>query len=136
MISSAEEFALLRCSDDLAEQQRAGSEEAPLEVWLKVISEIPELREWVAHNNTVPLSVLELLAHDPDSRVRATVATKRKLSPELQRVLARDIDSSVRERLACNAKCTIEVLQVLSTDAEAFVRAAAVRRLAERGGAL
>jgi hypothetical protein len=132
VISSAEEFARLRQSDVPAEYQRAGTEEAPLEVWLAVVSQFPELREWVAHNKTVPLSVLELLSKDPDPKVRSTVASKRKLSPQLQEVLAQDVEPSVRERLACNAKCTAEVLQLLSTDTEAHVRAAACKRLSER----
>ena len=136
MILSAEEFARLRQSDDPAEYQRAGNEEAPVEVRLAVVSRYPPLREWVAHNKTIPVSVLDVLAKDLDPRVRSTVASKRSLSVELQQVLARDADSSVRERLACNAKCTAEVLQLLSGDSEAHVRAAAVKKLSERRSAL
>jgi hypothetical protein len=136
VILSAEEFARLRQSDVPAEYQRAGTEEAPIEVWLAVISQFPDLREWVAHNKTVPLSVLELLSKDPEPKVRSAVASKRKLSPKLQQVLAKDVDPSVRERLACNAKCTAEVLQMLATDIEGHVRAAASKSLSERKSAL
>ena len=137
MIVSAEEFAGLRRSEVPAEYQRAGNEQASVEVWLSVLAQFPDLREWVAHNKTVPISVLERLAYDPDARVRATVASKRKLTSELQRILAQDPDCSVRERLACNSKCEIEVLRKLARDSEAIVRDAAVwrvraiRRLAE-----
>jgi hypothetical protein len=136
VICTAEEFARLRRSDDPDEYQRASSEEAPLEVWLSIVERMPELREWVAHNKTVPLSILEQLANDPDSGVRATVAGKRKLSPALQWALARDPDPSVRERLAYNGKCLTEVLCLLSEDMETFVKMAAVKRLAGRRSAL
>ena len=136
MICTAEEFARLRRSDDPDEYQRASSDEAPLEVWLSVVERMPELREWVAHNKTVPLSILEQLANDPDSGVRATVAGKRTLSPALQWALAKDPDPSVRERLAYNGKCLTEVLCLLSEDIETFVKMAAIKKLSERRSAL
>src|SRR5262245_28059084 len=112
MILTAEEFARLRYSDDPAEYNRAAHEEAPLEVWLAVIERYPDLREWVAHNKSVPLSILERLATDPDDKVRWTVATKRKLSHELQALLARDPDPTVRQRIACKAKCATDILEL------------------------
>ncbi len=135
MISSAEEFARLRTSEDLREQERAGTEAASLDIWLKVIERFPNLREWVAHNKTVPLQILDLLARDSSSAVRFTVAGKRKLSPELQMVLAKDPESSVRHGLACNAKCETSVLKALAEDREPFVRAAAAERLKKRSDA-
>jgi hypothetical protein len=136
MLRSAEEFARLRSSDDLEEQRSAGSEEASLDVWMDVVKRFPELREWVAHNKTVPHEILEELATDPSSGVRAVVASKRKLRPELQSALAADPDPSVRHMLACNAKCVTSVLRTLAEDGEAFVREAATRRLKERDSAL
>ena len=135
MIGSPEEFARLRLSDDPAEYTRAANEEAPLAVWVAVVARYVELREWVAHNKTVPLVVLELLARDSDPKVRAIVASKRKLSPELQRVLANDRDASVRERLANNRKCSNLVLQVLAADPEPFIQVAAARNLREQNRA-
>jgi len=132
VIQSAEEFARLRRSEDPVEYHRAATEEAPLEVWLAVVTQFPALREWVAENKTIPLSVLEQLASDPNPRVRATVAGKRKLSVQLQRALAQDQEPSVRERLANNAKCEVEILRVLSRDPEGFVRAAATNKLERR----
>ena len=136
MIHTAEEFARLRRSDVPAEYQRAASEEAPVDVWLSVIDQFPDLREWVAHNKTVPLPVLELLARDPSASVRFTVASKRKLSHELQILLVTDPDSSVRHGLARNAKCEPEVLQRLAEDSESFVREVASKRLSVRGDSL
>jgi hypothetical protein len=129
MIRSAEEFAKLRRSELPDEYHRAGNDEAPLEVWQAVLEQYPDLREWVALNKTVPMSILERLARDPDPKVRATVASKRKLTEELQSLLAQDADTSVRERLACNAKCSTKVLRQLADDAELFVRSAAMKRL-------
>jgi hypothetical protein len=136
MIGSAEEFARLRGSDSPEEQSRAGTEEASADVWFSVIERFPELREWVAHNKTVPLEVLELLARDPSRSVRSTVAGKRKLSYELQLALAKDPDSSVRARLAWNAKCKTDVLHTLAADEEPFVREAATQRLLKKSDAL
>ena len=85
MIRSATEFVHLRKSEVPEEYARAADEEASLAVWEEVIDSYPEMREWVAHNKTVPLSVLKVLAADPEPRVRYTVAMMRKLSQELLR---------------------------------------------------
>jgi hypothetical protein len=76
MIRSAEEFRRLRESDNPDEYWRAAHEEAPLDVWLEVIRRWPDMRFWVAHNKTVPLSVLEVLVNDPDEKVRDMVLRK------------------------------------------------------------
>lgn len=136
MLRSAEEFAHLRTSDDSEEQGRASREDAPLQVWFDVLERFPDLREWVAHNKTVPHEILEVLARDQSPGVRATVASKRTLRPELQAVLAKDPEASVRHTLACNAKCIEAVRLSLAKDVEPFVREAAVRRLKESGNAL
>lgn len=136
MILSPEEFVRLRRSESPADYRRAAEEEAPLEVWLSVIDQFPDMREWVAHNKTVPLGVLERLASDSNAAVRATVASKRKLSEGLQALLCADLDASVRERLACNANVNESVLRLLAEDAEEFVRSAATKRLCGRQNAL
>lgn len=63
---TAKEFVRLRLSEDSADYLRA------------------------AHNKTVPIEVLAILARDPDARVRRWVATKNKLSPEFMMALAAD----------------------------------------------
>jgi hypothetical protein len=128
MITSAEEFVRLRTSEDPAEYHRAASEEAALEAWFDVIARFPEMRSWVAHNKTVPLEVLERLVDDPDSLVRHTVATKRKLTPDLFNRLVLDEDETVRAALAYNAKVPPAILDRLRNDASALVREAALRR--------
>ncbi len=136
MIRSADEFAQLRVSEVRAEQDRATNDEASEQVWLEVIERFPDLRDWVAHNKTVPLSVLELLSNDKDARVRSAVAAKRKLSAALRQKLAQDHDASVRARIAYNAKCELEILKVLATDQEEFVRDAAISKLHARASVL
>ncbi|HCS49653.1 MAG TPA: hypothetical protein DIW61_15960 [Candidatus Aminicenantes bacterium] len=132
MITTAEEFVRLRESDKPDEYQRAAHEAAPVEVWHDVISRYPHMRAWVAHNKTVPIRVLEILANDSDPDVRAMVAMKRKLTPELQLLLAADPDKGVRGRLANNAKVTTEVLKKIADGASGPAAEDAARRLGHR----
>ena len=130
MIKSAEEFHRLRTSDDPEEYGRAAREAADEEVWREVIDRFPDMRFWVAHNKTVPLSILRTLAKDEDDRVRIMVAARRKLDRELFFTLAADADASIRHAVACNDKCPSEVLRLLSHDSERFVAEEAADRLA------
>lgn len=130
MIESAAEFYRLRSSEDPEEYGRAAREEAPESVWMEVISLYPDMKKWVAHNKSVPVQVLAILAADPDWRVRFMVASKRKLPEHLQLDLARDTDVGIRLRVACNAKATRLVLQFLAEDEDEEVRDRARSRLA------
>src|SRR5262249_30672705 len=87
-IESAEEFVRLRTSERPEDYLRAAREPASSEVWDAVIDDHPDMRFWVAQNKTVPHSVLERLAVDPDSRVRWMVARKRKAGAALLAALA------------------------------------------------
>jgi len=129
VIDSAQEFIRLRTSELPEEYRRAAHEEAPNAVWRELVANHPEMREWVAHNKTVPVDILELLHTDSSTEVRCTVARKRKLPERLQQALAADGDASVRHALACNAKVVPAVLQKLANDTETFVRVAALQRL-------
>ena len=131
MIHSADEFVMLRSSDDPTEYLRAARDAAPLEVWQAVIRDYPGMRCWVAQNKTVPLAVLEVLADDPDEDVRAAVAMKNKLTPELLARLAADISDSVRERIAYNRNTPSELLLSLASDRCSLVADAARSRLKE-----
>ncbi|MDB4759719.1 HEAT repeat domain-containing protein [bacterium] len=128
MINSAEQFRSLRESEDPDEYRRAAHDEAPVEVWLDVVTRMPDMRFWVAQNKTVPVAVLEQLADDPNSRVRDMVARKRKIPETLQIKLAADTEPSVRSALAYNAKVTARVLAMLIDDDDQTVRDAAQRR--------
>ncbi|MFI8127055.1 hypothetical protein [Acinetobacter sp. ABJ-A23_2] len=129
MISSAEEFVFLRTSEIFEEYTRAAYDDASDVVWMDVISKFPEMREWVAHNKTVPLDILEILARDTNESVRSTVASKRKLSPELFDLLSQDKSEAVRERIACNKKVPIHILRRLVNDPTMFVRETALKRI-------
>jgi hypothetical protein len=77
VIKSADEFVRLRTSEDPEEYGRAARDEASEATWLEVIERFPDMRRWVAHNKTVPLSILEVLRQDPDEDVVWMVRTKR-----------------------------------------------------------
>lgn len=121
----------LRTSDVKEEYDWAAQAEAPIRVWLEVISNFPDMKIWVILNKMVPLEILEILARDESQLVRSTVADKRKLSLELFELLARDHDDMVRHRIACNKKAPQHLLQQLMNDVSPYVRDMAIKRLRE-----
>ena len=131
MINSPEEFVRLRLSEYMDEYLMAAWDEAPLEVWLEVIEKYPDMREWVAHNKTIPVEIMEILADDTDENVRFTVAMKNRLPENLQLKLARDPDSSVRNRIVYNKKATLRALMMLLNDDEEDIRKLARKRIDE-----
>jgi hypothetical protein len=130
MIQSAAEFVRLRTSSAKADYDRAATEEAPLEVWRDLIENHPDMKSWVAHNKTVPIEILELLATDRESDVRNAVARKRKLTRALFERLARDADEGVRLAIAYNEKTPDDVLRLLVDDSWDQIAAKAKARLA------
>ena len=134
MIVTAEEFVRLRSSTDPAEYGRAATEEAPLEVWYDVIDRFPDYRQWVAHNKTIPMEILEVLATDPDWIVRTMVASKNKLTPELMALLARDPREAVRHTIAHHKRAPRELLEELRNDPWDAIRILANERLARMTG--
>jgi hypothetical protein len=125
VIQSAEEFVELRTRND----PEATHGEALKGVWLAVIRRYPEFKEWVAHNKTVPVSVLKLLSQDPDAEVRYAVAMKRKCPLEVLESLAKDEVGSVRARVAWNASTPDSILESLLDDPVEEVAEAALARL-------
>jgi nicotinamide mononucleotide adenylyltransferase len=128
MITSAQEFIRLRFSESPADYQRAAVEEAPIKVWMTLINEHAEMREWVAHNKTVPVEVLSILTNDPSIAVRCVVAGKRSLSIVLFEYLAEDAHESVRQRIACNKSAPIYILKMFMNDTASVLAEAAKRR--------
>ncbi|WP_435170188.1 hypothetical protein [Paenibacillus glycanilyticus] len=131
MINSAEEFVRLRNSEKMDEYLKAAGDFAPFEVWLEVIKMYPDMREWVAHNKSIPVEIMEILADDVDERVRFNVATKNRLPEHLQLILAKDSDSSVRQRIVYNKKATFQALSVLLNDEDEEIRTLAKNRIDE-----
>ena len=116
MIESAQDFVRLRTSDSADEQNRASNDSATNDVWRAVIADFAEMRQWVAHNKTLPVEILVELSRDQDSLVRSAVAMRRKIPEVVQLSLAKDRDETVRERIAYNAKATKRVLEILASD--------------------
>jgi hypothetical protein len=130
MIKSADEFKTLRESENQEEYSRAATDEAPLEVWLEVLTKYPDLAFWVAQNKSVPVKILEKLTLNEDSKVRDMVARKRKLPENLMLLLAEDNSDTVRLALANNSKITKKVLNILVNDSWQEVRNKAMEKLA------
>ena len=131
MITSAEEFVALRASRLKAEYDRSAMEEAPLAVWREVITGYPDYVQWVIHNKTIPLEILEELCEShPESRY--FIASKRKLSPELFALLSQDPDPMVRSGIALNKKAPLEILVNLLSDEDEDVADTARRQYETR----
>lgn len=116
MITSPEEFVALRTSENPEVYERSTHETASEEVWFAIIEQYPDMKRWVVHNKTIPLSILERLVTDPDWRVRHAIAMKRKATPLILEQLVHDPDESIRFAVARNAKTPLSILQKLSHD--------------------
>jgi hypothetical protein len=131
VIDSADEFFVLRTSEDPELYQKAANDSATEETWKEVIERYPDMRVWVARNKTVPSSVLEILSHDNNADVRYAVAMKRKAGQDILRRLAQDPDESVRLRVALNPKTPKIILEQLLNDKWSRVIEEAKSRLEE-----
>jgi len=74
-----------------------------------------------AHNKTAPLEVLHKLARDSDPGVRAVVASKNKLTPDLTKLLKEDEDPCVKQRIAYNKNADDETIRLLENDSDVLV---------------
>jgi hypothetical protein len=83
MIESADQFVLLRTSEDIELYQRVANEPATDKVWKEVIKKYPDIKIWVARNKTVPVSILHVLSCDENAEVRHAVAMKHKSGQEI-----------------------------------------------------
>ncbi|MDF0705574.1 hypothetical protein [Flagellimonas okinawensis] len=116
MIHSPEEFIRLRTSENLDEQRKSATDSADVKTWLKIIENYPSMREWVAHNKTVPLEILELLATDIDVKVRYVVARKRKINNRIFDLLKTDSEETVRHALICNTGLSLDLKKKIKID--------------------
>jgi hypothetical protein len=131
IMASAEEFIRLRSSQNAEEYLSAAHGKASDEVWLEVIKQYPEYARWVAHNKTISVEIIRVLATNPDENVRFQIAAKRKTPPDVLWTLAKDENDSVRNRVVHNAKTPKEILEFLLNDSWREIQEAAQRRLAE-----
>lgn len=114
MITSAEEFARLRRSDEPEEYNRANDEDAPLAVWLDVYRKYPEFRKYIAMNGTSPVEILRILADDEDWLVRSVVADRTDAGDYLLQKLAHDKHEGVRGRVCWNSATPRSALEHLA----------------------
>lgn len=137
MIESSEEFVRLKTSKDPEEQRRAAHEPADLDVWLEVIARHPEMKSWVAHNKTIPIEILRLLADDEDPSIRRDVLRKNKvlsrnkIDRPLVEKFACDPDEEVRADVAGNRDTPRDIVERLAEDPSSWVYVRARERLAE-----
>jgi hypothetical protein len=131
MIDSAEEFVTLRTSERQDEYLRAATEPAPIAVWFEVIDRYPEMKRWVAHNKTIPIEILEVLARAPDPDIRMAVAMKNKLTESLFAILAEDQDYSVRQRIVYNKNAPLHIVLKLAENPANHIDPERIRILKE-----
>jgi hypothetical protein len=115
MIKSAEEFIRLRTSEIKEEYDRSAHDTADISTWTDVIEKYPDFKEWVIHNKTVPIEILETLTLDNDPKIRIAVARKRKINDNIFLKLSQDNDENVRYALMCNTNLTIDKLMNIKT---------------------
>lgn len=115
MIKSADEFIRLRTSEIKEEYDRSAHETADISTWTEVIEKCPDYKEWVIHNKTVPIEILERLMLDQDPKIRSAVARKRKINDKIFLMLSRDNDENVRYALMCNTKLTVDKIKQIET---------------------
>jgi hypothetical protein len=90
----------------------------------------------LAKNPRTPVDVLELLALDPDRRVRAATASAPALSEASFRRLATDAAAFVRVAVVECDRCPDELVAAATFDGDRAVADAAYRRARERRGGL
>ncbi|MFH9549569.1 hypothetical protein ACIBAH_11790 [Streptomyces sp. NPDC051445] len=132
MIESAEEFVRLRTSGDSADLRRTKQEDAPLDVWLDLVQNHPDMRFWVTFNRHVPPEVLRLLVRDDDWRVRANIAGRKGAPQDVLDALSRDDHDAVVSSTASNPGTPTDALTRLSRHSWQDVRERALEQLEER----
>ncbi|WP_435165804.1 hypothetical protein [Paenibacillus glycanilyticus] len=132
MINSAEEFYQLRTSENPEEYLKAAWDEAKTETWLEIIKNYPDMAFWVAQNKTVSNEILGILTDHEEWRVRSMIASKNKITEEIQMKLALDHEALVRSSIARNKKVTLKILQMLRDDEDVEIREIVKQRISER----
>lgn len=135
VVSSADEWVGLRCSEVPGEQFKAAWAIATVDIWKEVIDKYPDMREWVAHNKTIPEEIIRILALDTDSRVRGMVADKRKVPADVLAILARDSEETIRRSVVGDPNIPVEILQTMVNDEWSVVAEIAKKRLSEMDSA-
>jgi hypothetical protein len=131
VIESSAEFLRLVESSDPADRKRAAWEPAPDAVWHEVLENHPDMHFSVAHNRTVPESILILLVNAEDWRVRDRIAAKNACSPLLLEMLSHDPHDAVAATVAAHPRTPESALRRLADHSWSKVRDRARARLAD-----
>ena len=116
MITSAAEFVALRCSTNPDDYRRSAREDASEETWRQVIEQWPEMRRWVAHNKTIPESIVRELFKRNDEEVKFVLAMKRSTPTDILDTLATDESDSIRLAVARHPEVSKSTLELLMND--------------------
>lgn len=122
MIKSAKEFINLRMSEVQSHYSRTVYEEAPDEIWIQLIDQHPEMREWVAYNETIKEPIMRRLANDLHSKIRLMIAAKQRLPLDLLETFSHDPENSVRLTVAIHPDTPAHVLQAMINDPSEPIR--------------
>lgn len=122
MIKNVEEFITLKQSHNIDDQYRASHDTADISVWLEVIKNYPDFKNWVIHNKTIQIEILEILCADTDPNVRSAVARKRKMNYYIFNSLSVDPDENVRYELMCNTKLTLDKIKAINVGDSAWLK--------------
>ena len=133
MIASVAEFIHLVRSDEAADRKRSAWEQAPVDVWLDVVRDHPDMRVWAANNRTIPVEVMQILARDSDWRVRGRLASKAACPPEILLLLAGDEHETVASTVAGHPNTPVGALRHLALHPWDQVGEKAIRQLSKRG---
>lgn len=133
MIKNSSEFISLRNSEIFSEYNRASTEDAPLEVWLEIIENHPDMKVWVARNKSIPSEIINVLSSDVNPLIRDAISSKYPLDFDIYLLLSKDPDEGIRARLTYNKKLPISILNAMAeNDPSEFVRNEAKLRIEQR----
>jgi hypothetical protein len=133
MIKNSAEFISLRSSEIPDEYNRAATEEAPLDVWMDIIENYPDMKVWVARNRSIPKEIIDVLSRDINPIVRDAISSKYPLDFDIYLLLSKDPDNGIRARLTYNKKIPTSILkEIAENDPDEFVRNEAGLRYEQR----
>jgi hypothetical protein len=130
MITSADEFRALVESDDVEERRRAAWEPASEAVWLEVLARFPDLHFFVAHNRSIPDTVIARLVEDGEERVRIRLAEKHSLPLRFLEQLARDPSELVVSSVITHKKAPEELVRSIAEEtSNPWLKSLAIQKL-------
>lgn len=94
---------------------------------LNVMAKVSYLREIIAENPSISMTLLKELSVNRNEDVRSAVAQNPTISPEMLTVLAKDSAYMVRHNVAQNPKTPAEVLVILANEAGYMLRECVAR---------